>query len=153
MAKVYIGVGSNLGERRKNCFRALELLEKEKIFIKKKSSFYETEPWGIKDQPMFLNMVLEIETDLKPQELLQIIKKIEKKAGREKTYPWGPRAIDLDILLFDNIIINDDNLKIPHPLMCERDFVLRPLCEIAPYKLHPVLQLTIEELLHRLNKK
>lgn len=113
---------------------------------------HETEPWGMKDQPRFINMVLEIETELEPEELLGILKDIEKKVGREESFKWGPRTIDLDILLFDDITLNRDDLKIPHPLMQERDFVLRPLCEIAPDKKHPVLRSSMDELLQQLYK-
>jgi 2-amino-4-hydroxy-6-hydroxymethyldihydropteridine diphosphokinase len=153
MSIVYIGIGSNLGNREANCRQAVELLEKKGILIKKKSSLYETEPWGIKDQPLFLNMAIEIETELIPGELLKVLQDIETEIGREKTLKWGPRIIDLDILFFDDIILNEDNLKIPHPFMHERDFVLKPLQEIAPDMKHPVLQLSISELLYDLEKK
>ncbi|MEW6215643.1 MAG: 2-amino-4-hydroxy-6-hydroxymethyldihydropteridine diphosphokinase [Nitrospirota bacterium] len=148
MAIVYIGIGSSLGNRQENCLRAIELLQEKGITVKKRSSMYETEPWGVKDQPQFINMVLEIETGLEPEELLRILKDIEKEVGREESFKWGPRTIDLDILLFDDITLNKDDLKIPHPLMHERDFVLRPLCEIAPDKKHPLLRKTIKELLN-----
>jgi 2-amino-4-hydroxy-6-hydroxymethyldihydropteridine diphosphokinase len=150
MAIVYIGVGSNLGDRKENCLRAIELLQKREIIVTKRSSLYETEPWGLKDQPRFLNMAIEIETGLEPAVLLRILKGIERELGREKALKWAPRIIDLDILLLDNIILNKENLKIPHPLMHERDFVLRPLCEIAPNITHPVLRMSIRELRQQL---
>ncbi len=146
MAIVYIGVGSNLGNRQENCLHAIELLQKKGIIVTKRSSLYETEPWGVKDQPLFLNMALEIETGLNPEELLKILKDIEREVGREESSKWGPRIIDLDILLFDNIILKTDNLEIPHPLMHKRDFVLRPLCEIAPDINHPLLKASIIDL-------
>jgi dihydroneopterin aldolase/2-amino-4-hydroxy-6-hydroxymethyldihydropteridine diphosphokinase len=153
MSVVYIGIGSNIGNRQKNCLRAIELLEKRGVIIKERSSMYETEPWGIKDQPKFINMVVEIETVLNPNELLRILKDVEKKVGRKESLKWGPRIIDLDILLVDDIILNEDNLKIPHPLMHKRDFVLQPLCEIAPDIKHPLLKLSINELLQKLLRK
>jgi 2-amino-4-hydroxy-6-hydroxymethyldihydropteridine diphosphokinase len=150
LSTAYIGIGSNLGKRRENCLRAIDLIKKKGIIVKKRSSLYETEPWGVKDQPLFLNMVIEIETDLHSLQLLRVLKDIEQELGREVSYQWGPRIIDLDILLFEDIVLNEDNLKIPHPLMHERDFVLRPLNEIAPNARHPVLKMSIHELLHHL---
>lgn len=153
MAIAYIGIGSNLGNRRKNCLQAIDLLMKNRIIIKKRSSMYETEPWGIKNQPYFINMVLEIDTDLSPKELLKILKNIENDIGREESFKWGPRSIDLDILLFDDLVFRENNLQIPHPLMHKRDFVLKPLCEIAPYKIHPVMKKKILDLLHDLESE
>jgi 2-amino-4-hydroxy-6-hydroxymethyldihydropteridine diphosphokinase len=153
MAIAYIGIGSNLGNRQENCLRAIELLQKKDIIVIKRSSLYETEPWGVKDQPRFINMAIEIDTSLEPKELLKILKNIEKELSREKSSKWGPRIIDLDILLFDDIILNEDNLKIPHPLMQERDFVLRPLCEIAPDIYHPLLKLSMYELMQKIHRK
>jgi 2-amino-4-hydroxy-6-hydroxymethyldihydropteridine diphosphokinase len=153
MAIAYIGIGSNLGNRQKNCLRAIELLQKKDIIVTKRSSLYETEPWGVKDQPRFINMAVEIDTSLEPKELLKILKNIEKELGKEKSSKWGPRIIDLDILLFDDIILNEDNLKIPHPLMHERDFVLRPLCEIAPDIYHPLLKMRMYELMQKIHRK
>jgi 2-amino-4-hydroxy-6-hydroxymethyldihydropteridine diphosphokinase len=143
----YIGIGSNLNDREKNCLRALELLQKKEINIIKRSSFYETEPWGVKDQPSFINIAVEIKTEVEPEQLLKILKDIEKEIGRKESFKWGPRVIDLDILLFDDIVLNENNLKIPHPLMHQRDFVLKPLCEIAPNARHPAFKLSIYELL------
>jgi len=152
MAIAYIGVGSNLGNREKNCYHAIELLEKRRIVVKKKSSLYETEPWGEQDQPQFINMALEVETELEPYKLLRALKAIEKEMGREKTLKWGPRIIDLDILLFDSLFLRDNSLQIPHPLMHERAFVLKPLCEIAPEKIHPLLKARMCDLLEKLQK-
>jgi 2-amino-4-hydroxy-6-hydroxymethyldihydropteridine diphosphokinase len=150
MSVAYIGIGSNLGDREFNCKQAIGLLRQKGITVRKESSLYETKPWGVTDQPLFLNMAIEIETNLKPFELLRTLKDIEKEMGREETFLWGPRIIDLDILLYDNCIIDGEGLKIPHPHMQDREFVLRPLCEIAGDVTHPSLLLSIEELLQRL---
>lgn len=150
MAIAYIGIGSNLGNRQKNCLRAIELLEKEGVVIKKRSSMYETDPWGVKDQPRFINMAIEIETGLKPKDILRTLKNVERELGREESFKWGPRSIDLDILLFDDLILKEDDLEIPHPLMHERDFVLKPLCEIAPDRIHPLLKVRICDLMRKL---
>jgi dihydroneopterin aldolase / 2-amino-4-hydroxy-6-hydroxymethyldihydropteridine diphosphokinase len=150
MSVAYIGIGSNLGDREFNCKQAISLLRQKGITARKESSLYETKPWGIRDQPLFLNMAVEIETDLKPFELLRTLKDIEKEMGREETFLWGPRIIDLDILLYDNNIVDEKGLRIPHPHMQDREFVLRPLCEIAGEAIHPSLLLSIEELLQRL---
>ncbi|MDH5768778.1 MAG: 2-amino-4-hydroxy-6-hydroxymethyldihydropteridine diphosphokinase [Nitrospirota bacterium] len=153
MSIVYIGIGSNLGDRQKNCLRAIELLQKRGLVVTKQSSLYETEPWGYKGQPQFINMAIELETELNPKELLTVLKNIEREMGREELLRWGPRNVDLDILLFDDIILTEDNLKIPHPLMHKRDFVLKPLCEIASDIHHPLLKVSISGLLQRFYKK
>ncbi|NWF98975.1 MAG: 2-amino-4-hydroxy-6-hydroxymethyldihydropteridine diphosphokinase [Nitrospirae bacterium] len=152
MSTVYLGIGSNLGDRVDNCKRAIELLKEEGIIIQKESSIYETEPWGVKEQPIFVNMVIEAETVMEPFDLLRVLKNIEKKMGRKETFHWGPRIIDLDILLYDNMVINNEKLNIPHKNMHERYFVLKPLSEIAGDIRHPVLQLNIKELLQRIKK-
>jgi len=153
MSIVYVGIGSNLGDREKNCSRSIDLLERNGIVVRQRSSLYETMPWGVKDQPLFLNMVIEVETELKPQELLELLKNVEIEVGREKSSRWGPRTIDLDILLYDDITLNEDTLTIPHPFLHKRDFVLIPLCEIAPDVKHPVLQLRMHELLQMVRNK
>jgi 2-amino-4-hydroxy-6-hydroxymethyldihydropteridine diphosphokinase len=140
VAIAYIGIGSNLGNRQENCLNALELLGKKGIIVKKRSSMLETKPWGVKDQPRFINMAIEIETGLDPKELLKILKNVERELGRKESFKWGPRSIDLDILLFEDLVLKEDDLEIPHPSMHERDFVLKPLCEIAPDIIHPVLK-------------
>ena len=152
MAIAYIGIGSNLGNRQKNCSRAIEMLETRGIVVKKRSSMYETKPRGVADQPQFINMALEVETGLEPYDLLRTLKDIEREIGRRETFKWGPRIIDLDILLFDALFLRDNSLQIPHPLMHERDFVLKPLCEIAPDKIHPLLKVRMCDLLEKLEK-
>jgi 2-amino-4-hydroxy-6-hydroxymethyldihydropteridine diphosphokinase len=124
-------------------------MERRGILVRKRSALYETQPWGEKNQPFFLNMAVEIETELKPQALLAVLKSVESETGREESYRWGPRIIDLDILFYNHIILDDEALKIPHPLMHKREFVLRPLDEIAPEVMHPRLQLTVHELFIR----
>ncbi|MBI5640992.1 MAG: 2-amino-4-hydroxy-6-hydroxymethyldihydropteridine diphosphokinase [Nitrospirae bacterium] len=153
MSIAYIGIGSNLGDRRLNCIKAIEALEDLGMHILKRSSMHETKPWGMADQPKFINMALEVETGLAPIELLRALKCIEKNMGRKPEPRWGPRVIDLDILLYDDLILDDDTLVIPHPHMHERAFVLKPLSEIAPEKLHPLLLKKIRVLLHDLQQK
>ncbi len=145
---VYIGIGSNLGNREENCLKAIRLLEERGIKVLKRSSLYETEPWGVKEQPMFINMVVEAETEYTPSELLGVLKSIERSMGRTETKRWGPRLIDLDILFYNNLILDTPELKIPHPRIQERLFVLKPLTEIAPQLEHPVLKKKIKDLLN-----
>jgi 2-amino-4-hydroxy-6-hydroxymethyldihydropteridine diphosphokinase len=130
--------------------RAVEILEKRGIKVQKQSSLYETEPWGVTDQPRFINMVVKIETTLKPNGLLRLLKDIEREIGRQESFHWGPRIIDLDILLFDSIVLNEENLQIPHPYLHEREFVLRPLNEIAPDVVHPVFHMSVAKLTHNM---
>lgn len=135
-----------MGDRQTNCRNAVERLKDKGIVIKKASSMYETKPWGLEEQPEFINMAIEAETSLSPEELLRALKDIEKEMGRKDTVRWGPRIIDLDILFYDDIVINMGHLQIPHPLLHKRDFVLLPLSEIAPDKVHPVLKKNIRQL-------
>lgn len=151
MAIVHISIGSNIGDRQSNCSDAIKRMQMKGVSIKKISSMYETEPWGMKKQPKFINMAIEAETSLLPEELLKTLKDIEKEMGRQDTVKWGPRIIDLDILFYNDIAIEMEHLQIPHPLLHKRDFVLIPLCEIAPDKLHPVLKKTIKQLREDIN--
>jgi len=147
MNKVYLSLGSNLGEREKNLARAMDQLEKRRVKILRRSSIYETEPVEIREQAWFLNCVIEAETDLPPQQLMNMLLEIELQLGRRRDVKYGPRTIDLDILLYADTIVDDARLTIPHPKMAERRFVLVPLVEIAPTALHPTLHRTIAELL------
>ena len=131
MHKIYLSLGSNIGETRKNLEEALEMLA-EKVKITAVSSYYETEPVGYKDQSWFLNIAVAGETVLAPYELLSFTQSIEQGMGRVKLIRFGPRNIDIDILLHDDLILNDETLTIPHPRMTERAFVVEPLYEIAP---------------------
>ena len=142
---VFIGSGSNLGDRITALDTAVELLAPE-VQVLKASKVYETPPWGYEDQPAFLNQVLQVETELDPPALLMVLKRIELKMGRKATFLYGPRAIDLDILFYDGLIYSTDSLQIPHPLASERAFVLVPMREIAPAFIHPALGKTMTEL-------
>ena len=149
--RVFLGLGSNLGDRQKYLDTAIEELGKDmSVSVKKVSSFIETEPYGPVEQPDFLNGVVEIETTLEPEELLLIIHDIEQEAGRERIIHWGPRTLDIDILLFDDMVINTETLTIPHPEMHKREFVLKPLSEIAPYIVHPLFMKTTVQILDEL---
>ncbi len=150
MHRVFLSIGSNLGEKEKNCLQAIEMLEKAGLIIDKKSSIYITKPWGFKNQPDFANMAVEAFTELKPLELLKLIKKIERKMGRKPSIKYGPRIIDIDIIFYDDLILKSEKLIIPHPFMHERYFVLKPLSEIAPYFIHPELKLSVKKLLEKL---
>lgn len=131
MKKVYISMGSNIGNKKENLDRAVEIL-KEKLKITRISSYYETEPVGYKEQDWFINIVLEALTDISPHELLEFCQGIEKEMKRVKTIRFGPRIIDVDILLYEGFESDEEDLTIPHPRMKERAFVMHPLNEIAP---------------------
>lgn len=130
--RVYLGLGSNLGDRADYLQKAIFFLARPTITIEATSSIYETEPWGVEDQPLYWNQVIEIETILQPLELLQICQEIEQQLGRERKVHWGSRTIDIDLLIYDNIVSKTEELTLPHPYLEERAFVLVPLREIAP---------------------
>ncbi len=152
MSIAYIGIGSNLGNREENCEKAIVLLIKRGLKVIKRSSLCETEPWGVKEQPEFINMTVEVETHLRPEGLLKNLKEIETDLGRRESKRWGPRIIDIDILFYNNLVINTPELEIPHSGIKDREFVLKPLSEIAPDKIHPVLKRSIKNLLLELLK-
>ena len=152
MTTIYIGIGSNLGNREENCGKAVEVLSQRGIRVVRASSMIETEPWGVRQQPRFINMAVEAETSLGPEELLAVLKDIEDELGRVPDVRWGPRTIDLDILLYGDLVMKTPELEIPHPGMKDRDFVLRPLAEIAPDMVHPVLKKSIRELLKEIEE-
>lgn len=147
---VFIGLGSNMGDRRVNLSEALGRMS-EKVSITRASAIYETEPWGFTDQPKFLNQVVKVQTELAPEALLNYLKRIEAEMGRESTFRYGPRCIDLDILFYDDRVIASEKLAIPHPSLHQRAFVLLPLSGIAPDLLHPVLKKTVRELLNEVD--
>ena len=143
---VYLALGTNLGDRPTNLRSAVVALSPA-IVDSQTSPVYETQPWGIIDQPAFLNMVLKGETSLKPLELLDCLKHLEIALGRVPSRQWGPRKIDMDILFYDEIILASSELTIPHPHLHERAFVLVPLADLAPGLRHPILQKTVAELM------
>lgn len=133
MARVYLGLGSNMGDRQKELEFALDSLRNHPtITLAKVAPVIETDPVGYLEQDRFLNTVAEIETELDPYALLDALQQIEQEAGRVRTVRWGPRTLDIDILLYDDLVLDDPDLTIPHPRMQEREFVLSPLAEIAP---------------------
>jgi 2-amino-4-hydroxy-6-hydroxymethyldihydropteridine diphosphokinase len=133
----YLGLGSNLGEREAYLARARRELEARGARILRESSIHDTEPFGVPDQPRFLNQVLEVEWAGNPRELLLAAKAVEAAVGRQATYRWGPREIDIDILLFDDLTVRERGLTIPHPGLAEREFVRAPLAELRPDILGP----------------
>ncbi|MBM3402618.1 MAG: 2-amino-4-hydroxy-6-hydroxymethyldihydropteridine diphosphokinase [Bacteroidetes bacterium] len=147
MNTTYLLLGSNLGDSKKYLATAIFEIEKKLGIIAQVSSLYQTAAWGKNDQPDYINQAIELKTNLSPQVLLSAILKIETKLGRKRLEKWGSRIIDIDILLYDNLIVDEVQLSIPHPYLAFRRFCLMPLCEIAPNYKHPVLKKTIEHLL------
>jgi 2-amino-4-hydroxy-6-hydroxymethyldihydropteridine diphosphokinase len=147
MHKAYLLLGSNIGDSKKNIAIAKKEIEKQIGKILRSSSVYATAAWGNKDQPDFLNQIIVITTAYEPPYVLQLILSIEKKMGRIRTQKNAPRTIDIDILFFDKLIINEANLVIPHPLIGERNFVLVPMNQLSPQFIHPNYHKTIHEML------
>lgn len=151
--RAYIALGSNLGDKKTYLDQAVKALKQHKeCRVQKVSSYLVTEPYGGVEQDDFLNACLSLDTLLSPEELLDLLHEIEQAAHRERLIHWGPRTLDLDILLYDNEVLETEDLIIPHVEMHKRDFVLKPLAEIAPYKRHPILGKTIGELAAQLSE-
>lgn len=148
MALVYLGLGTNIGNKRKNMVTAAALLAERAGDVLSLSSFYETEPWGFASENTFLNAALELETDCSPMELLRLTQQIEREMGRTQKSDgsYHDRIIDIDILLYGNEVVHHEDLVVPHPLMQQRLFVMQPLAEIAPSLVHPVLQKSMYDL-------
>lgn len=153
MANVYLGLGSNLGDRKENLEKSIEALDNfAEIEVTNRSSILETEPYGKTDQPEFMNMCVEINTRMSPLSLLETVLGIEHSLGRVREEVWGPRIIDIDILLYEDLELELDDLSIPHKEMHLRSFVLEPLSEIAPDVKHPTLDKLVIELKEDLEK-
>ncbi len=141
----YVGLGSNLGDRRASLESALKRLHPRRV-----SSFTETEPWGRADQPKYINAVAEVETELGPREYLDHLLSVESGLGRVRAGRWGPRTIDLDLLLYDDLKVRSEGLELPHPRMAERRFILEGLAELCPERRVPGFDRTVRQLLEAL---
>ena len=151
MNKVWIALGSNMGEGRKNLDLAIKMMNERGVSVKKVSTYIETEPYGYTEQDNFVNAVCIAKTKLSPRELLETLLKIELDMGRVRIIKWGPRIIDSDILFYEDLIIDEEDLKVPHIEIQKRSFVLEPVNEISPDKIHPVFKKTVHQLLLDLN--
>ncbi len=143
----YLQLGTNMGDRYAALLQATRLLSTENLIIKRSSPIYETAAWGVIPQPDFLNQIISVQTSLLPDQLMNHLHETEKKMGRVRTEKMGPRIIDLDILFYDDLILNSNLVTIPHPRIQERRFILEPMMELAPNLFHPILHQSITELL------
>jgi len=151
--KMALALGSNLGDRLGNLRKAMRLLRLSDVRITSTSDIFETEPCGKPDQPRFLNACAIIETEKEGEEILALLKDIEKQIGRQEREKWGPREIDIDIIFIDQKIIDSEMLQVPHPEMHKRDFVLKPLAQVVPDWIHPVLKRSVHELASEIPEK
>ena len=143
----YLGLGSNIGDLEKNLVSALNNISKiEGCEIIKVSSFMRTKAWGYENQDDFLNLVVKVQSSIKPEIFLEILQEIEVTMGKKKLFKWGPRIIDIDIIFCDDLVINSEKLIVPHHYLHKRDFVLKPMVEIEPDFLHPLMKQSIKEL-------
>jgi len=147
MKTAYLGLGTNLGEREQNLQRAIEELASDRLKVTRVSSIWETAPRDVLNQPVFLNQAIEVETDLFPRQLFERAKQVEKRLGRVRSQPKGPRLIDIDILLYGMKVVSVPDLEIPHPGIPARRFVLEPLAELIPDFRHPVTKRTVRQML------
>ena len=147
MNEVYLQLGSNIGDRLGNLDQSIKIITERIGNVLEKSSVYESTPWGVENQRNFLNQVLFVKSNFDPYTILDLVLQIEKDMGRIRIEKWGERIIDIDILFIDDLIIESENLCIPHEFIAKRKFVLQPMCEIAPRFIHPKLNKTISQLL------
>lgn len=152
--EAYLSIGSNIGDKEENLNRAIDMINSVKgVEVEKVSSFLVTEPWGYLDQEEFVNAALKIKTIFSPQELMRTLLNIEKEMKRERIVKWGPRIIDLDIIFYDDLVLDEELVTVPHPRMEEREFVLKPLGEICGNKVHPLLKKRVFRLLEDIEKE
>ena len=147
MNEVYLQLGSNIGDRLGNLDQSIKIITERIGNVLEKSSVYESTPWGVENQRNFLNQVIFVKSNFDPHTILDLVLQIEKDMGRIRIEKWGERIIDIDILFIDDLIIESENLCIPHEFIAKRKFVLQPMCEIAPAFIHPKLNKTISQLL------
>lgn len=147
MNEVYLQLGSNIGDRLDNLDQSIKIITEKIGNVLEKSSVYESTPWGVENQRNFLNQVIFVKSNFDPYTILDLVLQIEKDMGRIRIEKWGERIIDIDILFIDDLIIESENLCIPHEFIAKRKFVLQPMCEIAPGFIHPKLNKTISQLL------
>ncbi|WMX12469.1 2-amino-4-hydroxy-6-hydroxymethyldihydropteridine diphosphokinase [Aureispira sp. CCB-E] len=153
MNTVYLSIGTNMGNRAANLELVHSLISRNIGIVAKESNIYETEPWGVEGQENYYNQVLCVKTALEPAVLLHKCQVIEQKMGRSRIVKWEPRVMDIDILFFNDLVVKEEGLEIPHPLLQERNFVLKPLAELTTDWVHPILNKNVQELLEACTDK